>query len=54
MPQTAFVMAADKDMVRHAVAKHFNDPNASHVRLSRRSSKTMRVPQVGEDLRAYM
>lgn len=32
MPQTGFVIAADKDRVRHVVAKHFNDPNASHVR----------------------
>jgi predicted KAP-like P-loop ATPase len=32
MPQTAFVIAADEDMVRHSVAKHFSDPNASHVR----------------------
>lgn len=57
MPQTAFVIAADEDMVRHSVAKHFNDPNASHVRdyLDKVIQVPMRVPQVGaEDLRAYM
>jgi predicted KAP-like P-loop ATPase len=57
MPQTAFVIAADEDMVRHSVAKHFSDPNASHVRdyLDKVIQVPMRVPQVGvEDLRAYM
>jgi predicted KAP-like P-loop ATPase len=57
MPQTAFVIAADEDMVRHSVAKHFNDPNASHVRdyLDKVIQVPMRVPLVGEeDLRAYM
>lgn len=57
MPRTAFVIAADEDMIRHSVAKHFNDPNASHVRdyLDKVIQVPMRVPQVGaEDLRAYM
>lgn len=57
MPQTAFVIAADEDMVRHSVAKHFQDPNAAHVRdyLDKVIQVPLRVPQVGvEDLRAYM
>lgn len=57
MPRTAFVIAADEGMVRHSVAKHFNDPEASHVRdyLDKVIQVPLRVPQVGaEDLRAYM
>lgn len=57
MPQTAFVIAADEDMIRHSVAKHFRDPNVAHVRdyLDKVIQVPLRVPQVGvEDLRAYM
>ena len=57
MPRTAFIIAADEDMIRHSVAKHFNDPKASHVRdyLDKVIQVPLRVPQVGsEDLRAYM
>ena len=57
MPRTAFVIAADEDMIRHSVAKHFNDPNTAHVRdyLDKVIQVPLRVPQVGaEDLRAYM
>jgi predicted KAP-like P-loop ATPase len=57
MPRTAFVIAADEGMIRHSVAKHFKDPEASHVRdyLDKVIQVPMRVPQVGpEDLRAYM
>lgn len=57
MPQTAFIIAADEGMIRHSVAKHFNDPQASHVRdyLDKVIQVPLRVPQVGaEDLRAYM
>lgn len=32
LPGTAFVVAADEDMIRHSVARHFHDPNATHVR----------------------
>jgi predicted KAP-like P-loop ATPase len=44
-------------MIRHSVAKHFNDPNTAHVRdyLDKVIQVPLRVPQVGtEDLRAYM
>jgi hypothetical protein len=54
---TAFVIAADEDMIRHSVAKHFSDPNARHVHdyLDKVIQVPMRVPQVGtEDVRAYM
>jgi len=57
MPRTAFIIAADEDMIRHSVAKHFDDPNASHVRdyLDKVIQVPLRVPQVGaEDVRAYM
>jgi predicted KAP-like P-loop ATPase len=57
MPGTAFVIAADEGMIRHSVAKHFKDPQASHVRdyLDKMIQVPLRVPQVGaEDLRAYM
>jgi predicted KAP-like P-loop ATPase len=57
LPGTAFVIAADEDMIRHSVAKHFSDPNASHVHdyLDKVIQVPMRVPQVGiEDVRAYM
>lgn len=57
MPRTAFVIAADEDMIRHSVAKHFDDPNTAHVRdyLDKVIQVPLRVPQVGtEDLRAYM
>jgi predicted KAP-like P-loop ATPase len=54
---TAFVIAADEDMIRHSVAKHFSDPNARHVHdyLDKVIQVPLRVPQVGaEDVRAYM
>lgn len=54
---TAFVIAADEDMIRHSVAKYFSDPNARHVHdyLDKVIQVPMRVPQVGaEDVRAYM
>ena len=57
MPRTAFVIAADEDMIRHSVARHFDDPNTAHVRdyLDKVIQVPLRVPQVGaEDLRAYM
>lgn len=54
---TAFVIAADEDMVRHSVAKHFQDPTARHVHdyLDKVIQVPFQVPQVGVgDLRAYM
>lgn len=57
MPRTAFIIAADEGMIRHSVAKHFSDPQASHVRdyLDKVIQVPLRVPQVGgDDVRAYM
>ena len=57
IPGTAFVIAADEDMIRHSVAKHFSDPTARHVHdyLDKVIQVPMQVPQVGpEDVRAYM
>jgi len=54
---TAFVIAADEDMIRHSVTKHFGDINSRHVHdyLDKVIQVPMRVPQVGaEDVRAYM
>lgn len=57
LPGTAFVVAADEDMIRHSVARHFHDPNATHVRdyLDKVIQVPFRVPRVGvDDVRAYM
>ncbi|MGV8996864.1 MAG: KAP family P-loop NTPase fold protein [Parvibaculaceae bacterium] len=54
---TAFVIAADEDMIRHSVTKHFGDINSRHVHdyLDKVIQVPMRVPQVSaEDVRAYM
>lgn len=54
---TSFVIAADEDMIRHSVAKHFSDPNARHVHdyLDKVIQVPFRVPQTAaEDVRAYM
>ena len=54
---TAFVIAADEDMIRHSVSKHFGDITSRHVNdyLDKVIQVPMRVPQVGaEDARAYM
>lgn len=31
MPNTAFIVAADEDMIRLAVEKHFKDPGSQHI-----------------------
>jgi predicted KAP-like P-loop ATPase len=57
MPGTAFIVAADEDMIRHSVARHFRDPDTTHVRdyLDKVIQVPFRVPRVGvEDVRAYM
>lgn len=54
---TAFVIAADEDMIRHSVSKHFGDINSRHVKdyLDKVIQVPLRVPQVSsEDVRAYM
>lgn len=57
LPGTAFVIAADEDMIRHSVSRHFEDINSRHVTdyLDKVIQVPLRVPQVSaEDLRAYM
>jgi predicted KAP-like P-loop ATPase len=57
MPKTAFVIGADEDMIRHAVARHFNDPGEKQVTdyLDKLIQIPVRVPRVGvEEVRAYL
>mgnify|MGYP001349782791 CR=1 FL=1 len=57
LPGTAFIIAADEDMIRHSVRSHFEDINSRHVTdyLDKVIQVPFRVPQVSaEDLRAYM
>jgi predicted KAP-like P-loop ATPase len=56
MPQTAFVVAADEDMVRHAVSQHFGSPGERHVAdyLDKLIQVPVRVPRAGvQEVRAY-
>lgn len=57
LPQTAFVIAADEDMVRHAVAQHFHNPGERHVTdyLDKLIQMPIYVPKVGVlEVRAYL
>ncbi|MBS0247541.1 MAG: NTPase KAP [Proteobacteria bacterium] len=57
MPKTAFVIGADEDMIRHAVARHFNEPGEKQVTdyLDKLIQIPVRVPRVGvEEVRAYL
>ncbi|WP_431858757.1 KAP family P-loop NTPase fold protein [Azospirillum sp.] len=57
MDHTAFVVAADEDMVRHSVSKHFNDPGDRHVTdyLDKLIQVPVRVPSLGvQEVRAYL
>src|ERR1700728_772098 len=57
MPNTAFVIGADEDMIRHAVARHFKDPGEKQVTdyLDKLIQIPVRVPRVGvEEIRAYL
>ncbi len=57
MPKTAFVIAADEDMIRHAVARHFRDPGERHVTdyLDKLIQIPVRVPRLGvQEVRAYL
>jgi predicted KAP-like P-loop ATPase len=56
MPNTAFVIAADEDMIRHAVAYHFKNPGERHVTdyLDKLIQIPVRVPRLGvQEIRAY-
>lgn len=57
MPNTAFVIAADEDMIRHAVTQHFNNPGERHVvdYLDKLIQMPVRVPRAGvQEVRAYL
>ena len=57
MNQTAFVVAADEDMVRHAVSQHFKDASKNHVTdyLDKLIQIPVRVPRLGiTEVRAYL
>lgn len=57
LPKTAFVIAADEDMVRHAVAQHFNSPGERHVTdyLDKLIQMPVFVPRAGVlEVRAYL
>lgn len=57
LPRTAFVVAADEDMIRLAVTKHFSDPGERHVTdyLDKLIQVPVRVPKLGlQEVRAYL
>jgi predicted KAP-like P-loop ATPase len=57
MPKTAFVIAADEDMIRHAVAVQFNSPSTRLITdyLDKLIQIPVKVPRVGvQEVRAYM
>jgi predicted KAP-like P-loop ATPase len=57
MPETAFVIGADEDMIRHAVARHFKEPGEKQVTdyLDKLIQIPVRVPRLGvEEVRAYL
>ncbi len=57
MNHTAFVVAADEEMVRHSVSEHFKDPGDRHVTdyLDKLIQVPVRVPRLGvQEVRAYL
>lgn len=57
MESSAFVIAADEDMVRHSVAQHFRDADTRHVKdyLDKLIQVPVRVPRLGvAEIRAYL
>lgn len=57
MKQSAFVVAADEDMVRNSVGQHFNGASARHVTdyLDKLIQIPVRVPRLGiTEIRAYL
>jgi predicted KAP-like P-loop ATPase len=57
LPNTAFVVAADEDMIRHAVSEHFNDPGDRLVTdyLDKLIQVPVYVPRPGVlEIRAYL
>ena len=57
MKNTAFVIAADEDMVRHAVKEHFNGIDEKHVTdyLDKLIQFPVKVPKIStREVRAYL
>jgi predicted KAP-like P-loop ATPase len=57
MESSAFVIAADEDMVRHSVSQHFRDADTRHVKdyLDKLIQVPVRVPRLGvAEIRAYL
>ncbi len=57
LPNTAFIVAADEDMIRLAVAKHFKEPGDRHITdyLDKLIQVPIRVPKLGlQEVRAYL
>ncbi len=57
MENSAFVVAADEDMVRHSVSQHFRDADTRHVKdyLDKLIQVPVRVPRLGvAETRAYL
>ncbi|MDD2870151.1 P-loop NTPase fold protein [Neomegalonema sp.] len=57
MPNTAFIVAADEDMIRLSVEKHFKDPGSQHITdyLDKLIQIPLRVPKLGlQEVRAYL
>lgn len=57
MNHTAFVVAADEEMVRHSVSEHFKDPGDRHITdyLDKLIQVPVRVPMLGvQEVRAYL
>ncbi|KND57286.1 Phage T7 exclusion protein [Candidatus Burkholderia verschuerenii] len=57
MGNSAFVVAADEDMVRHSVSQHFKDADSRHVKdyLDKLIQVPVRVPRLGvAEIRGYL
>lgn len=57
LPKTAFIVAADEDMVRHSVMQYYNQPDGRHVTdyLDKLIQVPILVPKLGvQEVRAYL
>ncbi|WP_420428522.1 KAP family P-loop NTPase fold protein [Kordiimonas sp.] len=57
LPSTAFVIAADEEMIRHAVKEHYKDPGDRLVTdyLDKMVQVSVRVPRIGvQELTVYL
>jgi len=57
LPNTAFIIAADEEMIRHAVSKHYKELSGQHITdyLDKLIQIPLHVPLLGvQEVRAYM